>query len=276
MPTTAPTPPNPPRRPLTLALLQCPSQPGDVAANLERLQQAARQARAQGADLLLLPEMYLTGYAIGAEAVQALAQPASGAYHQAVARIARAHDLAIVFGYPERDAAGPVYNAAQWIDRTGALVLNYRKTHLYGDMDRRQFSAGAVDDTPAALGQLQGWNIGLLICYDVEFPENTRRLALAGADAVLVPTANMDRYDFVPNTLVPTRAFENQMVLAYANYCGQEGTLRYGGLSSVVDALGQPLAQGGRNEGLLLARLDSAALDEARRQQTHLREQAQR
>lgn len=265
-----------PRSPLTLALLQCPSQPGDVAANLERLQRMAAQARTQGAALLLVPEMYLTGYAIGAESVRALAQPASGTYCHAVAQIARAHDIAIVFGYPERDAAGCVFNAAQWIDRTGTVVLNYRKTHLYGDMDRRQFSAGAVDPADTALGQLQGWNIGLLICYDVEFPENTRRLALAGADAVLVPTANMAHYDFVPNTLVPTRAFENQMVLAYANYCGAEGTLHYGGLSCVVDALGQPLAQSGREAGLLLATLDNAALDDARNRQTHLHEHAQR
>jgi predicted amidohydrolase len=110
----------------------------------------------------------------------------------------------------------------------------------------------------------------------VEFPENPRRLALAGADCLLVPTANMDRYDFVPATLVPTRAFENQIVLAYANYCGPEGSLRYGGLSSVVDALGRPLAMAGRDEALLLATLTPEALDHARAEQTHLQEQAQR
>jgi predicted amidohydrolase len=66
------------------------------------------------------------------------------------------------------------------------------------------------------------------------------------------------------------------MVLAYANYCGPEGSLRYGGLSSVVDALGRPLAVAGRDESLLIARLTPEALDHARAEQTHLQECAQR
>jgi 5-aminopentanamidase len=265
-----------PRTTLTLAVLQCPSLPLQAEANLRRLATAAAQARAAGAHLLLTPEMFLTGYSIGAEAVQSLAQARDGGYAQAVARIAREQQIAIVWTYPERAAAGAVFNAAQWTSAQGRAVLHYRKTHLYGALDRAQFSAAAVEPGNRALAALHGWQIGLLICYDVEFPENTRRLALAGADCVLVPTANMDRYDLVPNTLVPTRAFENQMVLAYANYCGAEGSLRYGGLSSVVDALGQPLAKAGREEDLLIATLVPDALAHARVEQTHLQAQAQR
>jgi predicted amidohydrolase len=247
-----------------------------VAANLQRLDAAAARARAAGADLLLTPEMFLTGYSIGLEAVRALAQPRDGDYAQAVARIAQTHGMAIVWGYPELDATGALYNAAQMTSAQGVALLHYRKTHLYGTLDRAQFSPGAVDTNNSQLAELQGWKLGLLICYDVEFPENPRRLALAGADCVLVPTANMDRYDFVPDTLVPTRAFENQIALAYANYCGPEGSLRYGGLSSVVDALGQPLAKAGRVDALLLATLTPEALDHARAEQTHLQEYAQR
>ena len=262
--------------PLTLAVFQCTSQPLDVAGNLERMERVAQQARAQGADLLLFPEMFVTGYAIGPEAVQQLAQSREGAYRHAVAHIARTAGLGIVFGYPERREDGGVFNAAQWVDADGGVVLNYRKTHLYGTLDRSQFSAEALSDANSALGVLHGWKLGLLICYDVEFPENTRRLALTGADCVLVPTANMDTYDFVPDTLVPTRAFENQMMLAYANYCGPEGKLRYGGLSSVVDALGQPLAKAARDESLLIATLQPEALLDARSKQTHLQEHANR
>jgi predicted amidohydrolase len=264
------------RTPLSLAVLQCASQPLRVEANLQRLAEAAAKAHAAGAHVLLTPEMFLTGYSIGAEAVRALAQDRTGAYAQTVARIAQEHRIAIVWGYPELDGAGQVFNAAQWTSALGQAVLHYRKTHLYGALDRAQFSAGAVDTAHNALANLNGWQLGLLICYDVEFPENTRRLALAGADGVLVPTANMDRYDFVPRTLVPARAFENQMMLAYANYCGPEGSLRYGGLSSIVDALGQPLAQAGREETLLIATVSPEALAHARREQTHLQEQALR
>lgn len=264
------------RTPFILAVFQCASQPLDVAGNLERMERIAQQARTQGADLLLFPEMFVSGYSIGADAVQQLAQSREGAYRHAVAHIARTTGVAMVFGYPERGEDGRVFNAAQWIDAEGEVVLNYRKTHLYGALDRSQFSAGDVSEANSALGVLNGWKLGLLICYDVEFPENTRRLALAGADCVLVPTANMDTYDLVPDTLVPTRAFENQMVLAYANYCGPEGKLRYGGLSAVVDALGQPLAKAARTESLLLATLTPEALDDARSKQTHLQEHAAR
>jgi predicted amidohydrolase len=264
------------RKPLTLAVFQCASQPLDVAGNLERMERVALQARAQGADLLLVPEMFVGGYSIGAEAVQQLAQSREGAYRHGVAHIARTAGLAIVFGYPERGEDGHVFNAAQWIDAQGEVVLNYRKTHLYGTLDRIQFSAEAVSESNAALCDIKGWKLGVLICYDVEFPENTRRLALAGADCILVPTANMDTYDFVPDTLVPTRAFENQVVLAYANYCGAEGSMRYGGLSSVVDALGQPLAKAARTESLLIATLTPEALADARSKQTHLQEHAER
>lgn len=264
------------RTPLTLAVLQCTSLPLQVDANLQRLGEAAAQAHAGGADVLLTPEMFLTGYSIGAEAVRTLAQPRDGGYAQAVARVAQEHTIAIVWGYPERDASGAIFNAAQMTSAQGTALLHYRKTHLYGALDHAQFSAAPVDATNSQLAELRGWKLGLLICYDVEFPENPRRLALAGADCLLVPTANMDRYDFVPATMVPTRAFENQVALAYGNYCGPEGRLRYGGLSSVVDALGQPLALAGRDETLLIATLTPGTLDHARAEQTHLQEHAAR
>lgn len=265
------------RQARTLALMQCAPLPAlpalqadAVATNLARLRHYAHNAQAQGAHLLLLPEMFLSGYAIGPEAVQHLARPAQGEYFQAVAAIAQAHQLAIVYGYPERAEGGAVYNAAQWVSPAGQALLNYRKTHLYGALDRAQFSPAPIDTRASALLDWHGWRCGLLICYDVEFPENARRLALAGADLLLVPTANMNRYDFVPTTLVPTRAFENQTLVAYANYCGHEGPTHYGGLSSIVNALGQPLAHAGRSEELLIAQLEPQALEFARIEQTHL------
>ena len=255
------------RSPLTLALLQCAPGPLDVAGNLQRLKQAAEQARAGGADVLVCPEMFVTGYNIGLSAVAQLAQPADGEYAQAVGEIAKRHGLAIVYGYPERAADGTVFNAAQWINADGQRALNYRKTHLFGALDKNQLAAG---DLSTALVDLKGWRVGLLICYDVEFPENTRRLALAGADLIVVPTANMADFDFVATTLVPVRAYENQVYLAYANYTGPEGDLHYGGLSTVAAPDGAVLAQAGRDETLVFATLDPERLAAARRQHTHL------
>ena len=259
------------RPPLTLALLQCAPAPLDMAGNLLRLDQAAQRAAAAGAQVLVCPEMFVTGYAIGAAAVQKLAQPADGIWAQAVAASAQRHGVAVVYGYPERDSSGSVFNAAQWIGARGQRCLNYRKTYLFGDLDRNQFAAG---EPSATMFTLQGWNIGLLICYDVEFPEATRRLALAGADLIVVPTANMPEFDFVAKSLVPVRAYENQLYVAYANYTGAEGAVHYGGLSLLAAPDGQTVAQADRSATLLVATLDETRLTAARALAHHVRDAA--
>lgn len=182
---------------MRVALYQCPPLPLDVAGNLKRLHQLAQEAN--DADLLVLPEMFLTGYNIGVEAVGALAETQDGPSAQSIAALAKNSGVAILYGYPERGADGQIYNAVQLIDANGQRLCNYRKTHLFGDLDNSMFSAGD-DDFP--LVELNGWKLGFLICYDLEFPENTRRLALAGAELILVPTANMVPFDFVADVTV--------------------------------------------------------------------------
>jgi predicted amidohydrolase len=245
---------------LTLALWQTPHT-ASTAEALQRLDAACAQARAPGADLLVTPEMFCTGYAIGAERVAALAEPADGPLAQAVARIAQRHGIAIVYGYPEHNPNGKPFNAAQAIAANGSRLSNYRKTHLYGDMDRAQFSAG---DTASQVFEHQGWRLGLLICYDVEFPETVRGLALQGADAVLVPTANMEPFDAVQRVLLPARALENSLYLGYANACGREDALAYNGLSCVIAPDGHVGHQADKGEALLIARLDAAVLQHRR------------
>ncbi|WP_168224800.1 carbon-nitrogen hydrolase family protein [Rhodoferax aquaticus] len=258
-----------PRQDLTLALYQCAPWPLDTEANLRRLNIAAQRAAQQGAQVLVTPEMFITGYNIGASACRQLAQASDGSYAQAVKAIAQQQGIAIAYGYPECDAVGHVYNAAQLVQGHDAPGLNYRKTHLFGALDRNQFSAAPLQ---SQLIELRGWAIGLLICYDVEFGENTRRLALAGADLVLVPTANMPDYDFVASTLVPVRAYENQVAVAYANYWGAEADVAYGGLSTVCNASGQVLGAAAREESLLVCTVRAEDLALARQRQSHVRE----
>ena len=246
---------------MRIALYQATPHPLDVAGNLQRLRDRAAQAAAAGAHLLVCPEMYLSGYNIGGEAVQRLAEPADGASAQAVADIARSLGLAIVYGYPERCERGTVYNSVQLVDAQGQRLGNYRKTHLFGELDRSLFSAGSTNSTVVTL---DGWRVGLLICYDIEFPENARRLAMDGAELLLVPTANMRPYDFVCTVTVRARAQENQCYLAYANYCAAEGDIHYCGQSSVVDPDGAALALAGDTETLIYADLDRAKVTAGR------------
>ena len=245
---------------LTLALWQCPY-PASTAEALARLDTAAAEARAQGAGLLVCPEMSLTGYQIGAAAVATLAEPADGPLAQAVAAIAQRHGIAIVHGYPEHNPQGRPFNAVQFIDANGKRLANYRKTHLFGDIDRAQFSLGPQT---SEVFDWHGWRLGQLICYDIEFPEPARYLALQGADVLLVPTANMVQFDEVQRVLLPARALENRLFVAYANACGQEGDTTYGGLSTVCAPMGAVQAQGRRDEQLMIATLTRAELHSAR------------
>lgn len=252
---------------MRIAIFQGPVRSGTVGENLERLAGEARLAAAQGARLLICPEMFLTGYALGRAAAEALAEPVDGPSAQAAAAIARANGLALLYGYPERDADGHVYNAAILLERDGRTLLNYRKSHLFADLDRGMFAAAR--DLPAA-AEIDGWRIGVLICYDVEFPENARRWALRGVDLLAVPTALMEPYHFVARCLVPARAYENQLYLAYANRCGREGELTYLGQSCIVAPDGADLARANAGEALLVGDLDRRRMVQSRAINTYL------
>ncbi|MFF1961350.1 carbon-nitrogen hydrolase family protein [Streptomyces sp. NPDC058220] len=253
--------------PLRTALLQSSGRPGSVAGNLKVLDEAAGDAAAAGAGLLVCPEMFLTGYAIGDD-MPRLAEPADGPSAGAVAEIAVRHGLAVLYGYPERDGER-IFNAAQLIGPEGARLANYRKTHLFGGFEREWFTSG---EQPVVQAELAGLRLGIMICYDVEFPENVRGHALAGTDLLLVPTAQMHPFQFVAESLVPVRAFESQMYVAYVNRTGQEGDFEFVGLSCLAGPDGATRARAGRGEELLLGEVDRELLNASRAANPYLRD----
>ncbi|MFF1453510.1 carbon-nitrogen hydrolase family protein [Streptomyces sp. NPDC058274] len=257
------------------ALLQSSGSPGSVAANLKVLDEAAGRAAAAGAGLVVAPEMFLTGYAIGDD-IARLAEPADGESADAVAGIASRHGVAVAYGYPERDAGSPaadgvstVFNSAQLISADGTRLANYRKTHLFGCFERDRFTPG---DQPVVQAELGGLRVGLMICYDVEFPENVRAHALAGTDLLLVPTAQMHPFQFVAESVVPVRAFENQMYVAYVNRTGPEGEFEFVGLSTLAGPDGVARARAGRGEELVFADADPAFLAASREANPYLKD----
>ncbi len=254
---------------MRVGIFQGPPGSGEVARNLDLLDSVAQDAAGRGAGLLICPEMFLTGYAIGAEATARFAESVDGPSAQRAGAIARTSGLALLYGYPERSPDGRVFNAALLIDRDGRRLANHRKTHLFGDLDRSAFAAG---ESATTIAELDGLRMGLLICYDVEFPESARLLALAGVDLIAVPTALMQPYAFIPHGLTAARAYENQVFLAYANRCGREADLVYEGASCIVGPDGRDLARAGSGQELILADLDPAAFAASRRINTYLRD----
>ncbi|PJE95077.1 carbon-nitrogen hydrolase [Streptomyces carminius] len=258
--------------PLRTALLQGPGGvPGSTALALTALDRAAGRAADAGARLLVAAELYLTGYVIGGRVAE-LAEPADGPGAEAVARIAVRHGLAVAYGYPERDGRG-LYNSAQLIGPDGARLANYRKTHLYGGFEHAWFTPGG---TPVVQAEFDGLRIGLLICYDVEFPETVRAHALAGTELLLVPTALMRPHETVAHAVVPVRAFESQLHIAYANRCGTEGeggeALTFTGLSCLAAPDGTVRARAGAGEDLITAEVDPGLLRASRAANPYLRD----
>ncbi|WP_311260189.1 carbon-nitrogen hydrolase family protein [Microbacterium sp. WCS2018Hpa-9] len=249
---------------LTIAGLQHDGVPGDVDANLAIIADAARQAVAQGARVLVTPEMFVTGYNIGAR----LAPLAVPELVDRVAAVAVETGIAIIAGLPEQHPDGGITNSLVVIDRDGTELLRYRKTHLFGDLDRSLFVQGS---TLPSTFELDGVTLSVLICYDVEFPETVRAAALDGADAVIVPTAQMEPYAHIAERLIPVRAWENQIHVVYINRVGDEGDLTYVGRSSIVSPDGTTLAALGPAEtGLLIATIDPETTRRARRENPYL------
>ncbi|WP_327251710.1 carbon-nitrogen hydrolase family protein [Streptomyces sp. NBC_01244] len=254
--------------PLRTALLQSSGRLGDTADNLKALEEAAARAAQAGAGLLVTSEMFLTGYALEIEDISRLAEPADGMSARAIGEIARRHGLAVLYGYPERDGDA-VYNAAQLVGPDGERLANYRKTHLFGCFEQAAFTPG---DTPVVQADLGGLRIGVMICYDVEFPENVRAHALAGTDLLLVPTAQMHPFQFVAEQLVPVRAFENQMYIAYVNRTGSEGEFEFVGLSCLASPDGVTRTRAGRGEELVFGEADPELLRVSRETNPYLRD----
>jgi predicted amidohydrolase len=244
---------------MRVALFQGPEDSDAVEANLESIADAARSAASRGAGLLVCPELATTGYNIGAR-THVLAEPADGPLAERMAALATRHGLAIGYGYPERAAEG-IYNAVQVVGADGERLANYRKAHLYGELDRSRFLPGQTGIVRFGLG---GVSIGLLTCYDVEFPEAVRAHAVAGTELLVVPTGLMVPFGAVSDRMVPVRAVESQLFIAYANRCGREGELTYCGASCVVGPDGADLARAGAHEELLLADVDPAVLTASR------------
>ena len=253
---------------MRIAVLQAAGSPGDPAANLATVRRFALTAAEGGARLIVCPEAFVTGYNIGPERVAELAEPADGEAVGALAAIAAEAGVAVACGYCERDGDA-VYNAAVLVDRDGRVLLHYRKTHLFGKLDRAAFAPG---DVPPPVAALDGLGVGLLICYDVEFPEPVRRLAVEGAQLVVVPTSLMAPSHWIAELLVPARAAENQVFVAYANRVGTEGELHYVGRSCVAGPEGRVVVAGPADEALLFADVEPGVIAAARERHSYLDE----
>ena len=235
---------------MKLVVFQMEAVCGEPDRNLDLIENAMSDAADQGADLLLAPELAITGYGAG-DLLGEYAQEADGAWITRLQHQARETGVSVIVGFPER-VGERVFNSAAFIRaESGTDPVIYHKSHLYGDYERDHFRAMTPE---TVVIDFAGLKIGLLICYDVEFPENVRRLALAGADAVLVPTAlpQSDHANLISEKMIAVRAFENQVFVAYGNLAERDAAFAYAGCSHVAAPDGTSLAISTDNKPTML------------------------
>ncbi len=227
---------------IKIVLAQISSKREDKEENLRRFEQATLKAKQQGADLVVFPELSLTGYVVR-DQIYELAETVPGPATQRMERLAKNTGLHIIFGMPElsEKARATIYNTAVFIGPDG-LIGKYRKMYLPTHSvfeEKRHFRSGnqiAVFDTP--LGK-----IGLCICYDIFFPEVARLVRLQGAELIVCISASPAVRRSYFEILTAARAIENTAFLAYVNLVGVEDGLQFWGGSRLVSPTGDLLAK---------------------------------
>lgn len=209
---------------------------GDLETNAQQTVAAIRSAVDGGADVVLLPELATSGYMF--ESAEEAAAVAIEPGHELLARWAAEAGrggATVVGGFAERGDDGVIYNSAAIVGGDGLLGV-YRKCHLW-DREKLWFAPG--QDPPVVFDTPHG-RIGVLICYDLEFPEMTRTLALAGADLIAVPTnwpyVERPAGEHAPEVMVGMGAARvNRVFIACCDRAGRERDQEWNQGTSIID-----------------------------------------
>ena len=229
--------------------------------NFDHAEELIRHAVHENApDVVVLPEMWNTAFSAGSD----LSQVCDHGLKQVRARfspLARELNVNIVAGSVSNERDGKLYNSACVIDRHGACVAEYDKTHLFSPMgESDDFAPG----NHLATFTLDGVRCGIIICYEVRFPELWRTLALRGAEVIFHPAQWTAERQYHWETLTAARAIENQLFVVSCNACGERGGTVFGGSSRVLDPWGELLAVGGPGEEIVTGEFDVTRVHEVR------------
>jgi predicted amidohydrolase len=224
------------------------------------------------ADLTVFPEMFLTGYSIR-DKISELALAIDSKPILELAKVVKKHKRAILFGMPEADPEmqGRIYNTAMFIDKSGNID-QYRKFYLvnFGPFeDKRYFHEGRK----LPIFEVEGTRFGVVICYDIFFPELAKAYALRGVDLIIcisaAPTTSRPFFE----TMVPARAVESTVFFAYSNLIGPEKNMTFFGGNTIVDARANQLVKGKYfEEDDVQAEIDPSELSFVRSQRPTLRD----
>lgn len=248
---------------MKVAAIQLDSVYRDPAANREQALGWLKEAAASGADMILLPETWTTGYSEAVfHNVSDYAETEAGPSITMLREFARKNKVWVVTGsLPERDVDA-IYNTVWLLNRQGEIAGKYRKMHLYTAMDEH---IGFRNGQDMPVFETEFGPVALMTCYDIRFVELSRTYAMRGAKLLLVvsnfPNPKLHHW----RTLLQARAIENQFTVVAANRVGAAETSTYFGHSLAIDAWGEIVAEGDDQEGIMTAEIDVAKCSDVRR-----------
>ena len=237
---------------MKIACVQMDVTLGMPEENFAKAARLIEEAMEGAPDIVVLPETWNTGF-FPKEGLSELSDRDCARVKAEIGALARKFRVNIVAGSVANVRDGKVYNTACVFDREGSCIGSYDKTHLFTPMGEEQYFAKGDH---LCRFTLDGVRCGILICYDLRFPELSRSLALQGLDMLFVvsqwPKARIPHLQ----TLTAARAIENQVFLVCCNACGTAGDTRFGGSSCILDPLGNPIARAGETEQILTGECD--------------------
>ena len=233
----------------------CPDENFQLAAEL------IEQGMADKPDILVLPETWNTGF-FPKEDLAGLSDTDGARVKAEIGALAKKHQVNIVAGSVANVRDGKVFNTAMVFDRQGMCVASYDKTHLFTPMGEDDFF---TPGDHVCRFNLDGVNCGLVICYDIRFPELTRTLTVPGLDMLFVVSQWPKVRTFHLRSLTTARAIENQMFVVCCNSCGTAGETVYGGNSAIIDPWGETISLAGETEQIISADCDLQILSNIRK-----------
>jgi predicted amidohydrolase len=244
---------------LTISLAQMNVILGEPQQNLATVERMAAAAAQRGSDVLVLPELWSTGYDL--ENAGRHATPADKGIFAEVAQLAQQHQVAILGSCLSSLGQEQYGNTAVFFNTQGAALAQYSKIHLFQLMDEHMYLTGG---DKLALVEAE-WGLGgVAICYDLRFPEIFRTYALAGAQIVFLPSEWPHPRLAHWRTLLRARAIENQMYIVACNRVGNSKNTDFFGHSCIIDPWGEIVVEGGESEILLTADIDLDLVESVR------------
>jgi omega-amidase len=244
---------------IKVSLLQMNIVPGDPKTNRENAVNLIDKAALQNADIVVLPEMWTTAYQL--EGIANICDKYGMPTNSIMSTIAKKNKINIVAGSYANLEEGKVFNTAYIFDRDGNKIGSYQKIHLFKMMEEHNYIESG---SKHCVFMLEGIKCGIIICYDLRFPELTRKLALEGIQLLFVPAqwpaARLDHWI----TLLKARAIENQIFIAAVNRAGEHPNDEFLGGSMVINPWGEIIAQGDYKQQIISAELDFSLIDEAK------------